>query len=75
MEENKLNLTNEQIELIFNLLKDNISQLHDRMLDGMVFIDSWYGNNQQQKIEYFAKSNSLISNDWVHKLLKQTKND
>ena len=75
MEENKLNLTNEQIELIVNLLKDNISQLHDRMLDGMVYIDSWYGNNQQQKIEYFAKSNALISNDWVHKLLKQTKND
>ena len=30
MEENKLNLTDEQIEIIFNLMKDNIKQLHDK---------------------------------------------
>ena len=70
MEENKLNLTDEQIEIIFNLMKDNIKQLHDKMLNEMVFIDSWFGNTQQQKIEYFAKSNALISNHWVYKLLK-----
>ena len=70
MDENKLNLTDEQIEMISNLMKDNIAQLHDKMLYGMVFLDSWYGNNQQQKIEYFAKANALISNQWVHKLLK-----
>jgi hypothetical protein len=75
MEENKLNLTNEQIEMISNLMKDNIAQLHNKMLNGMIFIDSWYGNNQQQKIEYFAKSNALISNHWVHKLLKENKNN